>query len=150
VQPCEAEVLHATRADTVVSCATAQWICGADPQCATALEYYNNFCEAMFRGKRCTERCLNSIRILQRQAAAAKLESCVCSGDESFDCPAIKNNMERLCFSKEEDNEVTPSSDSSEWPVLRHLRRLVALLSLLASAVLHVLQEALLPKHNAA
>jgi hypothetical protein len=126
-------VLHATRNDTVVSCATAQWICGADPQCATALEYYNNFCEAMFRGRHCTDRCHNSIRILQRQAAAAKLESCACSGEESFDCTAIKYNMQRLCFAKEKDNEVESLPVLAEWPVIKCLRKLLAILVLTMS-----------------
>ena len=60
------------------------------PQCSTALEYYNRFCGAMFRGSRCTKRCLNSIRILQRQKGGDKLEECRCTGDERYDCKAIK------------------------------------------------------------
>ena len=44
----------------------------------------------MFRGSRCTKRCLNSIRILQRQKGGDKLEECRCTGDERYDCKAIK------------------------------------------------------------
>ena len=68
--------MYATREDTIVSCSAAQWICAADPLCSTALEYYNRFCQAMFRGKKCTDRCMNSINILGRQPKASKLESC--------------------------------------------------------------------------
>ena len=90
--------MYATREDTVVSCSAAQWICAADPLCSTALEYYNRFCQAMFRGKKCTSRCMNSISILRRQPRASKLESCYCDGTENFDCPKIKSNMDQLCF----------------------------------------------------
>jgi len=100
VEQCRSEVVHATRPNTVVTCSAAEWICAADPQCSTALEYYNRFCGAMFRGRRCTKRCLNSIRILQRQKGGDKLEECRCTGDERYDCEGIKNNMEELCFRK--------------------------------------------------
>ena len=73
VAPCQEEVELATRPDTIVSCSSAQWICAADPLCSTALDYYNRFCRAMFRGKKCTKRCHNSISILRRQKAAKKL-----------------------------------------------------------------------------
>ena len=71
--PCREEVELATRPDTIVSCSSAQWICAADPLCSTALDYYNRFCRSMFRGKKCTKRCHNSISILRRQKAAKKL-----------------------------------------------------------------------------
>ena len=32
VEPCRAEVVHATRPNTVVTCSAAEWICAADPQ----------------------------------------------------------------------------------------------------------------------
>ena len=73
VQSCQKEVMYATREDTIVSCSAAQWICAADPLCSTALEYYNRFCQAMFRGKKCSDRCMNSIGILRRQPKASKL-----------------------------------------------------------------------------
>ncbi len=94
---------HFPQDDTVVSCTAAQWICAADPLCSTALEYYNRFCGSMFRGRRCTRRCLNSIRILRRQRASAKLESCLCDGTEPYECRRIKDNMDRLCFGADED-----------------------------------------------
>ena len=111
VQPCQNEVLYATNPDSVVSCSTAQWICSADPQCSTALEYYNRFCQAMFRGKKCSDRCQNSIDILQRQTAANKLKTCYCEGNEEFDCIGIKANMEKLCF--ENDNTIDDRDKSS-------------------------------------
>ena len=59
IHPCQNEVISATKQDAIVSCTTAQWICSADPLCSTALEYYNRFCQSMFRGKKCTDRCMN-------------------------------------------------------------------------------------------
>jgi len=56
VQPCRQEVMTAVEPDSVVSCTAAQWICSADAVCATALKYYDRFCSAMFRGRRCSER----------------------------------------------------------------------------------------------
>ncbi len=76
----------------------------------------------MFRGKKCTDRCMNSISILKRQPKASKLESCYCEGTEDFDCQAIKTNMDRLCFKPPEDdltNEIdvdgSKASGSSSW-----------------------------------
>jgi growth arrest-specific protein 1 len=101
VEVCRPHVLVATRNETVVSCRTAQWICAADALCSTALDYYNRYCRAMFLGKKCTHRCNNSISILRRQEKAAKLNSCVCDGQEEYDCAGIRTNMARLCFHAE-------------------------------------------------
>ena len=76
IESCRASVVYATRHDTVVSCTEAQWICGADSECGKALEYYNFNCRAMFRGKRCSQRCKNSLTILSRQRAATKPADC--------------------------------------------------------------------------
>ena len=69
----------------------------------------------MFRGKKCSERCKNSINILQRQKAAEKLQSCYCQGDEDFDCNGIKRNMEELCFAQDNeiDTETKPKTSAS-------------------------------------
>ena len=64
------------------SCGEAKWICLSDAECGKALEHYHHNCGAMFRGRRCTERCRNSIAILRRQEKAAKLESCECRGED--------------------------------------------------------------------
>ena len=108
--------MFATREDTVVSCTAAQWICAADPLCSTALEYYNRFCQAMFKGRKCTDRCMNSISILKRQPTASKLETCYCDGTEDFDCVNIKTNMERLCFKEDNmiPNEINVDEKSSK------------------------------------
>ena len=71
--PCQEEVELATDPDTIVSCTSAQWICAADPDCSTALDWYNTLCRAMFKGRKCTKKCHNSISILRRQKAARKL-----------------------------------------------------------------------------
>jgi len=97
----------AARNDTVSSCGEAKWICLSDAECGKALEHYHHNCGAMFRGRRCTERCRNSVAILRRQEKAAKLESCECRGEDQrfgeFDCTEVKENMARLCDSVEDE-----------------------------------------------
>ena len=111
VEPCRSEVTWNTRPDTIVSCTAATWICGADAVCGTALQYYNANCQKMFRGQKCSKRCKNSLDILLRQRAAAKLSTCYCEGTEDFDCINIRRNTDVLCFGKKpdtdfEDNEI--------------------------------------------
>lgn len=115
---CRPQVINAIQNDTV-PCRFAQWICAADPQCSTALDYYNQYCKSMFHGKKCSRRCQNSISILQRQDKAAKLNTCRCDGQETYPCRKIQLNMQRLCFPHEhqhrhpeigdpETNEIRP------------------------------------------
>lgn len=131
VKPCQDEVVYATLPGTQVSCTAAQWICGADPACSTAFDYYNQFCRAMFRGRKCTKRCKNSINILKRQKAASKLENCICDGTENYKCQKIKDNMDQLCF-KDPDpiltNEIEGSSQKSGSGKIHGLQRLVIVL----------------------
>ncbi len=100
---CRAPVLSATRAGANVSCAEAEWICLADAECAKALEYYESYCKAVFKGRRCSSRCRNSIDILRRQRQASKLEDCDCEADRG--CEDIKTNIKSLCY-KEAEKEV--------------------------------------------
>ena len=118
-----------------MTCSAAQWICGADPACATAFEYYQRFCGALFRGRACTPRCRNSVDILRRQAAARKLETCRC---EDEGCQVIKDLTEELCYPKEvEDNEVATneiegsSGSASSLPAMS----LIALVGLCLSTL---------------
>ena len=102
---------YATRNDTIVSCTEARWICSADAECGKALEYYHLLCRNMFRGKKCSERCKNSLSILQRQDKAAKLLQCQCDSNERIEnylCSDIKENMENLCFEKPEETTIVP------------------------------------------
>ncbi|XP_077298921.1 growth arrest-specific protein 1-like isoform X2 [Arctopsyche grandis] len=99
VEICRAQVLKASQNETV-SCRVSQLICAADAQCSTALHYYRHLCGSMFKGKRCSLRCLNSINILKKQEKADKLSTCKCDGFEDYDCPKVQNNMARLCFRK--------------------------------------------------
>ena len=101
---------YATRNDTIVSCTEARWICSADAECGKALEYYHLLCRNMFRGKKCSERCKNSLNILQRQEKAAKLLQCQCDVNERIEnylCSDIKDNMENLCYDKPEETTLT-------------------------------------------
>ncbi|TRY67767.1 hypothetical protein TCAL_05161 [Tigriopus californicus] len=105
LETCRREVLYATRNDTVVSCSEARWICMSDAECGKALEYYHHLCRAMFKGRRCTERCKNSVSILSRQGQAAKLSQCECRANETIDefqCSVVQENMSRLCFDRKE------------------------------------------------
>lgn len=115
VEVCRPSVLTATQAESVVSCEVAQWICSSDGQCSTALEYYHKHCKAMFRGKKCSKRCLNSINILMRQEKAKKLNTCICNSRDGVQCWTVQRNMDRLCFNKTrkpcerlESNEIFP------------------------------------------
>ena len=77
VAPCQNEVERATKPDAIVSCTSAQWICAADPECSEALEWYKRLCRPMFKGRKCTKKCQNTIETLRslskRQNAAKKL-----------------------------------------------------------------------------
>lgn len=87
---------------TIVSCTLARWICEADTSCFTALRFYRRHCERLFDDDkpRCTSRCNNSLSILYRQTKARKLRTCYCDGSEQYDCPALKENTERVCFQR--------------------------------------------------
>lgn len=100
IEICREKVEHEIAENTVVSCSTAKFICSSNTQCLTALTYYNKFCKAMFMGKYCSKRCLNSLQILQRQTNAHKLRTCICDGSEDFPCETIKQNTESLCLKK--------------------------------------------------
>ena len=109
IEACRDSVLHATKNGTIVSCTEARWICSADAECGKALEYYQLYCQSMFRGRKCTQRCKNSWNILQRQEKAEKLVHCECQNDELFDtfeCQTIKENMESLCVDQDDINNI--------------------------------------------
>ena len=85
---------------TRISCSLAELICRADSPCLTALTYYEDHCQKLWRGERCTPRCNNSINILYRRPRAEKLRSCICDGTEGYNvpCDVIQQHTERLCF----------------------------------------------------
>ena len=95
---CRAEVARLTSPhSSQLSCTVAAVICQAEPGCQTALQYYNRNCRGMFAGRGCGRRCQNSVDILARQPAAARLLDCRCEGTEDWECEEIKQNMARLC-----------------------------------------------------
>lgn len=100
VETCKPAVYSAIAVDSIVSCTTARWICISDTMCRTALEYYNIFCRGLFQGSKCTNRCKNSLSILERQEKAAKLRTCYCDGTEDFPCKRVKYNTERYCYGR--------------------------------------------------
>ena len=118
VEPCRQEVVWNTREETIVTCTAATWICAADPLCSTAMDYYNRNCQKMFKGIKCSKRCKNSLDILLRQKAAAKLSSCYCEGTEDFECVNIRRNTDVLCFGKKPDTEILDNEiDVEEKPL---------------------------------
>jgi len=133
VGPCQDQVLHAASPDTVVSCTAAQWICSANSECSTALEYYNRNCQAMFRGKRCSDRCMNSINILKRQPSANKLETCFCDGTEDYDCLNIKANMETLCF--DQSNEIEDRIKSGSNSIAQTIQKWMILFTVITGLI---------------
>ncbi|XP_049877228.1 growth arrest-specific protein 1-like [Pectinophora gossypiella] len=100
IEVCRPQVLQGA-ANATASCRLSQLICLADAQCATALRYYDELCRSMYRrGRKCSNKCLNSIDILRKQEKAAALAACRCDGNEDFDCPRMQRNLQRLCFHK--------------------------------------------------
>lgn len=101
IDVCRPHVLRwAANTTRTSSCRLSQLICVADAQCAMALKYYNRLCRAMFEGKKCSHKCMNSIQILRKQEKASALTVCHCDGQEEYDCPRMQNNLNRLCFHK--------------------------------------------------
>ena len=103
IEPCRAAVTWQSSPASQVSCSAATWICLADPLCATALDYYNRNCQAMFKGRKCSKKCRNSLDILLRQESAGKLATCFCDGTEDFECATIRENTDTLCFGKKKE-----------------------------------------------
>ncbi|KAH9632608.1 hypothetical protein HF086_001851 [Spodoptera exigua] len=95
---CRPQVMKGA-ANATSSCSLSQLICLADAQCSTALQYYHRLCRSMFRGRKCSKKCLNSIEILRKQKKAAALTACQCDGND-YDCPRMQNNLARLCYHK--------------------------------------------------
>ena len=120
IEPCRSEVTWNTRPDTVVTCTTATWICAADVTCATAMDYYNRNCQKMFRGEKCSRRCKNSLDIMLRQPAAAKLATCYCEGNEDFECINIRRNTDVLCFGKKDPQDIIDNSIDDEEKLNKH------------------------------
>ncbi|KAL4714935.1 hypothetical protein ACJJTC_003086, partial [Scirpophaga incertulas] len=99
VDVCRPQVLKGA-ANVTSSCRLSQLVCMADAQCAVALGYYKQLCKSMFKGRKCSSRCRNSIEILMKQEKAASLTACQCDGMEDYDCPRMQNNLDRLCLRK--------------------------------------------------
>ncbi|XP_028158130.1 growth arrest-specific protein 1-like [Ostrinia furnacalis] len=99
IDVCRPQVLKGA-ANVTSSCRLSQLVCMADAQCAAALGYYKQLCKSMFKGRKCSKKCRNSIKILMKQEKAAPLTTCQCDGYEDYDCPRMQNNLDRLCFSK--------------------------------------------------
>lgn len=103
MEVCRPFVMEASKNETVVPCELANWVCTVDPVCSAALGYFQTYCRRMMLGVACTERCLNSVEILQRQEKAAKLNRCRCTGKSAVDCLRQKERMVRLCYGGEAD-----------------------------------------------
>ena len=108
----------------------------------------------MFKGKGCSDRCMNSIKILQRQKAASKLENCYCQGNEDgYDCQTIKTNMQELCFNQIheiETNEIDVDNDDNPFKkktnssaasgIIAKLHRFLLIFSLFATIFFKMIQ----------
>lgn len=107
-------------ANATSSCRLSQLICLADAQCATALGYYNQLCRSVYRGRKCSNKCRNSIQILRKQEKAAALTACRCDGNEDYDCPRMQNNLARLCFHKHLKNHTKSHEKGHENKHKKH------------------------------
>lgn len=103
IDVCRSQVMKGA-SDVIPSCSLSQLICLADAQCSTALQYYHHLCRSMFRGRKCSKKCINSIEILRKQEKAAALTVCQCDGTEDYDCPTMQENLARLCFHKHKNH----------------------------------------------
>lgn len=104
MEVCRPQVMKGA-ANATSSCRLSQLICLADAQCSTALGYYNDLCRSMYRrGRKCSNKCMNSIDILRKQEKAAALVACRCDGNEDYDCPRMQRNLQRLCFHKKKSH----------------------------------------------
>ena len=65
----------------------------------------------MFKGRKCSKRCKNSLSILLRQKSAAKLATCYCDGTEDFSCHNIRDNTDKLCFGKNKTETETVNNE---------------------------------------
>ena len=105
VQDCASNVIKAWKkmndSSVVISCTLALWLCEADSSCLTALLYFNDNCSGLMKGRKCTDRCNNSINILFQQERAKKLQTCHCEGTEAqFNCRNMRKYMDALCYNK--------------------------------------------------
>jgi len=98
VEVCRPMVIEAAKNDTVMPCEMAQWVCQVDPECSLAYGYYHTYCKRLMHGVACTERCMNSMLILQRQEKALRMNRCRCSGRTAGECLRNKEHMVRLCY----------------------------------------------------
>ena len=102
LEVCGQDVLQSLRAalddTTPIDCTLAEMICAADTSCQAALDYYRDHCRKLFAGERCTQRCNNSLAILYRQEKGRKLHTCLCDGSELYNCPALREYTNKLCF----------------------------------------------------
>lgn len=125
IEVCRPQVLSGA-ANATNSCRLSQLICLADAQCATALDYYNQLCRSVYRGRKCSNKCLNSIEILRKQEKAAALTVCRCDGNEDYDCPRMQNNLARLCFHKHLKNHTKNHERGYEEKHRKHHHQVVA------------------------
>ncbi|CAH0724396.1 unnamed protein product, partial [Brenthis ino] len=139
IDVCRPQVLRGA-ANATSSCRLSQLICLADAQCATALDYYHQLCRSMYRGRKCSNKCRNSIEILRKQDKAAALTACHCDGNEDYDCPRMQNNLARLCFHKHLKNHTKTHEKGYEEKHKKHHQELPsATTSVAASSSLLVL-----------
>ncbi|KAG7301417.1 hypothetical protein JYU34_014364 [Plutella xylostella] len=145
MEVCRPQVLRGA-ANATASCRLSQLICLADAQCATALDYYHRLCRSMYQGRKCSNKCMNSIEILRKQEKAAALTACRCDGYENYDCPRMQSNLQRLCFHKHKKNhsrergerrgtEAPPAGEPHAAAAAALLPRALLLLTLVLTSV---------------
>jgi growth arrest-specific protein 1 len=110
---CKPAVDSALRDPDGLSCLDAEMVCEADAPCGEALRYYKDYCRKLFHGLKCSRHCRNSLLILRRQEKALPLTTCRCDGTESYDCPAIRANVDRLCFPPTPTRPSSPEDDDT-------------------------------------
>ncbi|XP_050769596.1 growth arrest-specific protein 1-like [Gymnogyps californianus] len=95
----------------VMGCTEARQHCDWDSWCSVALSCYMTYCGKLFNGLCCTTECRAIIKDMLDIPKAVLLNDCMCDGLEWPICESVKENMARLCFGTDMDNNGTGSSD---------------------------------------
>lgn len=126
---CSDDVLAALETldnEEVISCSLARMLCEANTVCFTSLDYYEENCKNLWErhstNLECSERCNNSLNILNKQPRAAKLDNCLCDNSDPLvsedTCIRMKYNTKTYCQNEEPDksfyvNELNQAGDGS-------------------------------------
>ena len=112
---CSDEVLAALETldnEETISCSLARMLCEANTKCFVAWDFFEKNCENMWLNHpdnlECSEKCNNSLNILNRQPRAVKLDNCRCDNTDPLidedTCIRMKYNTKTYCQNKQPED----------------------------------------------